>query len=249
VGVKRLLLLDGDLFAYRNAAGAEKPVDWGDGQWTLSADEGVAVDNLEAEINETAAQLHDDHWDAVEIVVCLSSPDNYRKDLYPDYKAHRKDVRKPMALKACLDYLRSTHEVKEKPGLEADDVLGILATNPKLYPDREKIIVSADKDMRTIPGLLYDGHALHSTSLEEANLRHLIQTLSGDQADNYKGCKAIGPVKAARIAQGGWEAVLEAFLKAGHDEAYALTMARLARILRHGEFNYKTQEPILWNPN
>jgi hypothetical protein len=71
--VKRLLLLDGDLFAYRNAAGAEKPVDWGDGQWTLSADEGVAVDNLEAEINETAAQLHDDHWDAVEIVVCLSS--------------------------------------------------------------------------------------------------------------------------------------------------------------------------------
>jgi hypothetical protein len=45
--MNRLLLIDGDLLAYRTAAAAEKETDWGEGMMTLHADAGLAIDNME----------------------------------------------------------------------------------------------------------------------------------------------------------------------------------------------------------
>jgi DNA polymerase-1 len=242
--MNRLLLIDGDILAYRNAAAAEKETDWGDGMVTLHADAGLAIDNMDLDLATTREKL-----DADECVICLSDDgERFRAHLGFDYKAHRKSVRTPMVLAKLREHLRVAHQAKWKRGLEADDVMGIMSTNPKLYPEFEKVIVSIDKDMRTIPGRLYDGKELLTITREAADKWHLQQTLMGDKADGFPGCKGIGPVKAARIVEGGWPAVLEAFIKAGHDETFALTMARLARILRHEDWNYKTQEPILWTP-
>jgi DNA polymerase-1 len=244
--MNRLLLIDGDLLAYRHAAAAEKETDWGEGMTTLHADAGLAIENMDHDLSLTCEKL-----DADEFVVCLSDDNSrFREKLGFDYKAHRKTVRRPMVLPHLRAYLRADFAwaAKWKPGLEADDVMGIMSTNPKLYPTFEKVIVSVDKDMKTIPGLLYDGKELALITRDAADKWHLQQTLMGDKADGYPGCKGIGPVKAAKIVNDGWPAVLEAFIKAGHDEAFALTMARLARILRHEDWNYKTQEPILWNP-
>jgi DNA polymerase-1 len=242
--MNRLLLIDGDLLAYRTAAAAEKETDWGDGMMTLHADAGLAIDNMLHDLVTVQRKL-----DAEQTVICLSDDGSrFREHLGFDYKAHRKTVRRPMVLPQLRAYLRDELKAKWKQGLEADDVMGIMSTNPKLYPQHEKVIVSIDKDMRTIPGRLYDGKELFTVTREAADKWHLQQTLMGDKADGYPGCKGIGPVKAERIVEGGWPAVLEAFIKAGHDETFALTMARLARILRHEDWNYKTQEPILWTP-
>lgn len=45
-----------------------------------------------------------------------------------------------------------------------------------------------------------------------------------------------------------WDAVVALFVKAGFDEEYALTQARVARICRATDFNLKTKEVIPWTP-
>lgn len=242
----RLILIDGDLFAYRFAAAAETATDWGEGQWTYHADEGNAARNMEAAINGISTRL-----EAAKSVVCLTEGENFRKKVLPSYKSNRADVRRPMILDALRSFLKEFYETKSKPGIEADDVMGIIMTNPKLYPNMDKVIVSQDKDMKTIPGLLYRDGKMQVITNEEAFDNFLIQTLSGDQADGYAGCPTVGPVKATRIveqAEDKWTAVVASFTKQGLTEDDALVQARCARILHHSDWNYKTQEPIFWSP-
>ena len=72
----------------------------------------------------------------------------------------------------------------QKPRLEGDDCLGLLAT----CPGNECIVVSSDKDLKTIPGKLYrpEDDELLEISLEEADRFFLTQTLTGDVTDGYK---------------------------------------------------------------
>jgi DNA polymerase-1 len=46
-----------------------------------------------------------------------------------------------------------------------------------------------------------------------------------------------------------WEAVLAEYKRQELDEKYALTQARLARILRASDWDNKKKKPILWSPN
>jgi DNA polymerase-1 len=92
-----------------------------------------------------------------------------------------------------------------------------------------------------------------------ADWYHLMQTLTGDPTDNYSGCKGVGPVKAEKLLPAtdhdqawdgalAWERVSEAFNKAGLTDDDALTQARIARVLRHGDYNFETAEVRLWTP-
>jgi DNA polymerase-1 len=65
--MNRLLLIDGDLLAYRTAAAAEKETDWGDGMMTLHADAGLAIDNMLHDLVTVQRKL-----DAEQTVICLS---------------------------------------------------------------------------------------------------------------------------------------------------------------------------------
>ena len=76
------------------------------------------------------------------------------------------------------------------PQLEADDAMGIYAT--KLTGN---IIVSPDKDMKQIPGKLYNLEDTITITPEEGAKWHLIQTLAGDQTDGYSGVPGIGVKK------------------------------------------------------
>ena len=122
--------------------------------------------------------------------------------------------------------------------------MGVLATD-------NTIIVSDDKDLQTIPGRLYRPATkeLKTITPEEADRSHLIQALTGDVTDGYKGCPKVGPVSAEKILEEGtWEEVVGAYQKAGLGEEFALSQARVARILREGEWNPITEEVQLWNP-
>jgi DNA polymerase-1 len=194
---------------------------------------------------------------------------NFRKLVYPNYKANRKAVRKPLVWKPLREYLHANYETFERDGLEGDDCLGILATSKfsftKEYGDDvEKIIVSIDKDFKTIPCQYYHMQKREMTTVTpmQADYWFMFQTLTGDTTDGYPGCPGIGPKNAERILlaateklQGAdfdivraamWKAVLEAYKAKGLGEGVALQMARCARILRHSDYDFKNKKPILW---
>ena len=135
------------------------------------------------------------------MVVAISSRTNYRKDINPLYKANRKSTRRPLCLAPLLDFVKEDYNHVILDNIEADDVMGILATQD---PDKY-LIVSDDKDMLTIPDarIWKDGEVVHITA------RKLI--------DKHRG-----------TPWSLWEGVLKAYKG---DEEEAVLNARMARIL------------------
>lgn len=240
--MKRTLLIDGDIVAYRYSSTVEQEVDWGDDVWSLWSDAKEAkqliLQYLDHLVEATAAD---------DFVFTFSDKDNFRKTIYPDYKSNRKGKRKPTCYKGIKTWIEAEYESIQIPNLEGDDVMGILATSGQY---EETVIVSEDKDMKTIPGLLWRAAEMEDVSEEYADYYHLYQTLVGDATDGYKGCKGIGDKRATDILSKDptWEAVVKAYKKAGQTEEEALVQARLARILRASDYNTQTKEPILWTP-
>lgn len=249
------VLFDGDYLAYVASCAVEVETDWGDGMWTLHSNVSDAIDSFEAQMSVQIRGVEKDLDVSVsEILLCFSDPNhNFRKDVYPLYKSNRKSKRKPVCYKALREYLDETYDTVLYPTLEGDDVCGILATSGKFS---NPIIVSADKDFKTIPTTFYDTARGTSDTIDEleANYWHLYQTLIGDTTDGYPGCKGIGPVAATKLldaaVQAGeplWDVVVKAYKKAGFDEDYALVQARCAYILRAS--NYDKEHGVkLWTP-
>jgi DNA polymerase-1 len=148
--------------------------------------------------------------------------------------------------------LATHYDTFQRPYLEADDVMGILSTSNIIKG--KKIIVSEDKDMKTIPGWLFnprkDAEEANLISAEEADYWFYYQTLVGDSTDNYKGCPGIGPVKAEKILmeESSWDAVLYTYLCKGLTEQDAITQARVARICRASDYDFTHKQPIPWRP-
>lgn len=246
--MKRVALIDADILCYQTAASCEVETRWDDDIHTVHSDFKEAWRVLKAKTDRVVEKVEAD-----EIVMVLSSNTNFRMDVYPAYKSNRKATRKPLCLADLKAQTADTWESYRYPSLEGDDVLGILSTNPDFYPDHEKVIVSIDKDMKTLPGKYYDfgKDVWHDISEDEANWWHMYQTLTGDTTDGYPGCPGIGPKKAEAILADlplgdRWQAVVAAYEKAKLSEAVALQQARCAYLLRHQ--NYSGGEVILWNP-
>ncbi|MGZ2448511.1 DNA polymerase-1 [Rhizobium ruizarguesonis] len=272
----KTLIIDGDALVYQLAFSAEVKTNWADeGEEpviTIHADEAETTFRLLKAV-DALQQLH---W-ADTVVFALSDPDaNFRLDFWPTYKGNRKDSRKPILHERMREVVQERFKTYLKPRLEADDTIGILATSQRVMPG-EKIIISDDKDFNTIPAIRFkfrknkDGELLHwDQSQLAAEAYHLQQTISGDMTDFYPGCPGQGPIKAEKhvagllsgwlhdVAVDGikadfvpyvWPKVVAKYEAAGLTEEHALTQARCARILRASDFNFKTQEPILWTPN
>lgn len=188
--------------------------------------------------------------------VAFSCPrwEGYRREIFPEYKLNRAERPELPLIPILKEYATSVYGTTEEKGLEADDVLSIWATSKEAFGGRRKVLVSIDKDMLTIPGAnIYNpdhpDRGIVTPTREEADRFHLHQTLTGDSVDNYKGCPLIGEVKAARILDQdcSWGAVVAAYEKKGLTEEDALVQARLARLLRSGEYSRK-HGPHLWRP-
>lgn len=239
-----MLIVDGDLYLYRCTAATEEETDWGDDIWSLTTDLKIAKDLFTKTLDGFKETLEDD-----DVVICLSSSFNFRKALDPNYKGHRKKTRKPLGFVAMLDWVQHHHRCFQKQGLEADDCLGILSTMPE--NEGKGIIVSDDKDMKTIPGKLYRPATKEYLELSKSDAdRHFyMQCLVGDAADGYPGLKGYGP-RTAEKALGQrptWATVEACYVKAGMTKQDALHQARLARILRHEDWDAERNKPILFN--
>lgn len=156
-------------------------------------------------------------------------------------------------------YMHESHGAIFEENLEADDVISILATDPKGLTNN--IIVSADKDFMSIPcqlSLIRLTPAYHykhaKPTPEQAFKFFMTQVLTGDSSDGYKGCKKIGPKTAEKLLQNTndrkklWEIVVDQYLKAGMTVENAIENARLAYLLRSGDYNFITKDIRLWSP-
>jgi DNA polymerase-1 len=244
-----MLLIDGDIVAYKVSTACEEPVHWGDDLWTLHAD----AKEGRKQIDEWILRLQDDLDNYTGIAMFLSASSSFRRDVLPTYKANRMSKRKPMILKEMKKHLRAEWGAEVIDDLEADDLIGMRATSPV---SESSIIVSIDKDFKTIPSDLYNPDkpelGVQRIPTEEANYNFMFQTLVGDTTDNYSGCPGVGPVKATKVLGDSrepfdmWSKVLTAYDKAGLSSKHALVQARVARILRHGE--YDNGKVKLWKP-
>lgn len=241
-------LIDGDIVAYQVATMSAHPTTWeGEGAETFDeADVRMSIDKM------VTAWM--DKADCTERVVLLTGPSNFRKVVDPTYKSNRKDKPKPVALGFARQVLLDSYGARVVDGLEADDLIGLMLTGS--MADGKGVAVTLDKDLLTVPGLHCNPvkGGIRNVNDEYADRMWMTQTLTGDAVDGYSGARKVGPVKALQALQGKghlqamWVAVQQTYAKAGQTVADALRNARLARILRAGDYSKETREVLLWTP-
>ena len=244
---KKVLIIDGDILAYQIATNNEVETNWGDGLWTLHSDENSCKQQFDAVIDDLGSNFSADDY-----VVALSDKNNFRKDILPTYKSNRNAKRKPLVLKAMRQHIMDKHNGVMWKNLEADDVMGIMATEPT---QEDRVLVSIDKDMRTIPCTLSnDGSTTTQIPQRLADYNFMLQVLTGDKVDGYDGIDGVGIKTAEKLIKKYtnvplldlWKIVKGIYKDKGYTEKEALQQARVAHILRHGEYNKKTGKVKLW---
>ena len=223
------VLIDGDLVAYRCAASAEQE------------EESVAIFRMEELLDQIITKTGADSYRFF-----LTGKGNFRKTIYPEYKANRTQP-KPIHLQACREIAceKLNAEITEHQ-MEADDYMGI-------FQDKESsstTIASLDKDLLMIPGLHFqwafgtskwqkEEKTITQTEIEGLRLFYE-QCLKGDKADNIKGIAGLGEVKAKRLLEDCTtekemlDIVLEQY---GHEEEFLMN-AQCLYILRSFEDSY-----------
>lgn len=205
----RLLLIDGDELLHRNLIALEREIDWGGQQWTLHTNQEEARSVITGKVADLQSLF------APRTTVCaFSSPDNFRKGVWGKYKANRYGSRKPLGFATLraeiMDGSLPNCRGVVHGGLEADDVLGILATKPG---NESHVLVSVDKDFNTVPCVRFSGTPtvygngklvpeVEVVPEDDADRFHMVQTLMGDTSDGYPGCPGIGAETAAEMLDG-----------------------------------------------
>jgi len=237
------LLIDADYIVYKCCAAAETEIDFGEDLIVVTSRFNEAYEYVERELYNIASDLgcFDDS------ILFFSDSVNFRKSIDPNYKGHR-NRKKPCGYKRVINKLKEDYTVVVIPQLEADDAIGIYATK-----EPGNIVCSPDKDMRQIPGDLYDlTDGVVTVTPEEGRRWHLIQTMSGDQTDGYAGVPGIGIKRAVALFEKDgytWDTVVKAFAEKDLGEDVALMNARLAKILQCEDYDFTNQEPRLWSPS
>jgi 5'-3' exonuclease len=263
-------LIDGDMVMYMAAFANQMKIDLGDGLGDEPiVNEREAVNAAIRLVNEWTRKSG-----GKSAIVCLSSveSDSFRHRIWPAYKANRTKG-KPEAYEAVRNAIETEFETYAVPGLEADDLMGIAGTSEKA----QSVIVSRDKDMKTVPALVFnpdfDKKPVKINRMV-ADQMWMMQTMVGDTVDNYPGIPGVGPINAQKIllsphrlvphnrpkgkkktvwrpgeATGLWQSMVDYAAKAGMSEEELVKMAQVSRILRTGDYNEETRTVRLWRPS
>ena len=242
------LLIDADWLIYNSCCACEEDTRWTEHEHTLHSDERDIMNMIDNRIDvykTIAGEKHD-------IVMCFTSYPTFRHEIFPEYKIHRIGKRKPLALRSVINNCKKIYDCVSYPNLEGDDVLGLLATNGQY---KNPIIVSVDKDMRTIPCKLIAVEEVEHITEKKANRHWFEMSIAGDSTDGIVGVKGTGMVTATKLLADTpdtidalWSKVAETYTKKGYTLADAILNARLTRILREGDYDYNTGTVKLWNP-
>ncbi len=156
-------------------------------------------------------KLPETYETAYVVVIFDASGKNFRHELFPDYKANRKQMADELR-----QQISPIHEIVQKmgfpvikhPGVEADDVIGTLSK--KLTAQGYSVLISTgDKDMAQLVDehvtlvdtmknrymAIPDVHKTFGVGPEQMN-DYL--ALMGDSSDNIPGIPTVGPKTAAK---------------------------------------------------
>jgi len=223
---KCILLIDGDIVAYRPAAatdGRRYEIHGHVGAWKYKKDvvehckknslspadimvvfepEPLthALAAVKMQMRGILAAMGNRHEFCEYEVYLTDSKENFRLDINPQYKANRKGIRRPHHLQACKDYLVQNYAAQFCGSKEADDQLTIRATQLK-EEGTPYVICSIDKDLKQMDGWHYDWVKEEYWYVDEAQGREILwgQVVTGDNTDNILVPEGIGPAKAKAI--------------------------------------------------
>lgn len=128
----------------------------------------------------------------------IGGGNSYRKKIYPEYKANRKEPLEivPIVYQKCLEQLNIK---RADDGMEADDSLYTLGKSYKDYA----ILCYIDKDLNQIgmdiPVFNYNKNIWYKVSEKEANYNLAVQVCTGDATDNIRINLGCGEKKAAKF--------------------------------------------------
>ncbi len=173
-------------------------------------------------ISRVEALIHELRPDRL-AVAFDSKEKNFRREIYPEYKAKRQQPPDELLqqLPAVREYLagRGIHAL-EKPGLEGDDIIALLA---RRYADAgsEVLIFSADKDLfQLVNDRVFVYHPKLKRKLGRDGVKEVFGvypeqivdylSLAGDASDNIPGVPGIGDKTATRLLEkfGGVDTLL-----------------------------------------
>lgn len=223
-------LIDGDVIAYRAAAVCE---------------EGDPDDVIQAIRNFVGQWARD--IEATRSFVLVSEGENFRHDVYPDYKQNRVGKPTPKFAQAAKEWMRSNyHQVLSDPKLEADDRLSLYATEDH-GRDEVRVIITTDKDMKQVPAYVYnpDYSVLIDRYTQDECMQMLFfQWACGDRVDGYNGINNFGVEKYRKWLRELLEDrgdthisskdVIELYDNKGHDPDYCIQQLYCAAIKHHG---------------
>lgn len=171
-----LLILDGDHQCYRAAASCEpskaKP---------FLEEERFAIARAETYMADLRYTFNDAPFE-----MYIGGEGNWRHDIYPEYKGNRKDKAKPTHLNAVREFFVTKYGAHIVNDIEVDDQCGIRLTQENTQGVNDAVLVSLDKDLKTVPGKHYNFVTrVHETVSPVQALRYFYgQLITGDQSDN-----------------------------------------------------------------
>ena len=182
-------LIDGDIIAYRVGFACQK-TDKETGLVTADP-KPYALHSCKIYVNNIIEDCG-----CTSYTIYLTPKKTFRNKVRDDYKANRKGIAKPVHLDAIRTYLINTYKAVVVTNIEADDALG-------LKQDDTTCIASIDKDLLMCAGRHYNFvKKEHQVVTAKEGTRFFYQQMiTGDTADNIKGIKGLGPVKASKLLE------------------------------------------------
>lgn len=176
-----MILVDADIVVFRAAFSAEdEPEPW------------VACSRADYMLKEMSEVLETNSME-----LWLSGKNNFRYQVFPEYKANRIDAKRPKWEQEVKNYLIETWKANVSDGCEADDMLGVRA----MELGYDSVVATIDKDLDMIPGWHYNfvKREKYFVTPEEAIRHFYYQCIVGDAADGIKGVPGLGPKKAKNL--------------------------------------------------
>ena len=200
----KLILLDGSAFLFRAYFSTLKQ--------NLSNEEGFPTGAMFGVVN-AIKRLQRKYPKAKLIAIFDAKGRNFRHDIYPEYKAHRKpaDDELVMQIEPLYEIIRAMgFHFMCVPGVEADDVIATLSRCAD-QNNIKTIIASGDKDLMQLvsdhvsqldmTGSIYNREGvIEKMGVEPEKILDLL-ALTGDSADNIPGVPSVGPKTAIKWLQ------------------------------------------------
>ncbi len=201
------LIVDFDSILY--AACVAKKEDHSDG---FEREEEVVISKIHNSLNSLFSTIQNTYETPIDAYkLFITGRYNWRKLIYPPYKANRKKRTKPHLLSFAKEYAVKEMNAFEATSFEADDLC--IACKVELEKDWDNTIITAslDKDLFCMEGLYFDlyhtRYELVSVSKEQHLKLFYFQLLVGDTSDNIPNVRSRN--KKSGIGKKGAEKILK----------------------------------------